>query len=170
VPTIRLRAQMPWRLHRCGPSRGEVTAACLRRVRFSYADSPQDARVHLVNPQAAWEKATIEDRKRLLALAIDRVVLIPWPDEDARRRAWKGRKVRIERADRLDDQDVPAPLDLMVPSTSPRSVRRPISEGRVTSFRLQEAEEAERRKETRRQRTSAYYREWAAVRAKFGPT
>jgi site-specific DNA recombinase len=143
-----------------------VTTAFLARVRFSYADSPADARVHLAKPEAAWDKASMGDRKRLLALAIERVVVVPWPEGDTRRFGNKGRDIEIEWADRPSLKDVPPPLDLIVPSGPPKESARRVKESRAATFREHRAQADDDSLKARGDRASSYHREWKAFRSR----
>jgi hypothetical protein len=108
--------------------------------------------------ERAWLKLSIEQRRALLSLAIDRVVLVPWPGGDKPRRASPPRReVRIEWAPgtRSRDQLVLVAEELAKPEPLPR-----VSEGRAEMMRDLESDKRRAARELRSQRARAYYQEW----------
>jgi hypothetical protein len=108
--------------------------------------------------ERAWLKSSMEQRRALLSLAIDRVVLVPWPGGDKPRRASPPRReVQIEWAPGIRSRDQ---LVLVAEErTEPEPLRR-VSEGRTEMMRDLEAEKLRAAGEQRSQRARAYYQEW----------
>ena len=50
----------------------------LSRSRFAIV-SPSERTESYSSPELAWQHASLEDRRRLLALAIEKVIMVPWP-------------------------------------------------------------------------------------------
>jgi DNA invertase Pin-like site-specific DNA recombinase len=107
-----------------------------------------------------WSEASMLDRRRLLSLAIERVVLVPWPGgENPQRRGGKSRELAIEW------RSIPREPLMLVTSPVPESKpKRRVSHGRVDMMRDAEVAIAERQRAERSARAKAYYEEWARIR------
>jgi hypothetical protein len=108
--------------------------------------------------ERAWGKTSLEQRRALLSLAIDRVVLVPWPGGDKPRRGSPPRReVRIEWAPgtRGHGQVVLVAEELAEPKS-----RHRVSEGRSEMMRDLESDKRRAARELRSQRARTYYREW----------
>jgi DNA invertase Pin-like site-specific DNA recombinase len=139
----------------CGRADELVTRRFLDRCRFMIqgreAASFRDS-------ERAWLKSSIEQRRALLSLAIDRVVLVPWPGGDKPRRASPPRReVRIEWAPGTKGREVSVLVAAATPAPIPR---HRVSEGRAEMMRDLEADKRRAAREQRSQRARAYYQEW----------
>jgi DNA invertase Pin-like site-specific DNA recombinase len=131
---------------------GIVIDAVLERVRFRF-----DADVEFVSARDAWDRASLQDRRRLLGDVLERVVIETRGPHEAR---MAPRRIRVEwKAAFAAEGLVAMPLGEKPP---PRP--RDVSSGRVES---QRASRNERAKSVRSKRSSAYFAEWAAVRRRL---
>jgi hypothetical protein len=106
--------------------------------------------------ERAWGKSSMEQRRALLSLAIDRVVLIPWPGGDKPRRGSPPRReVRIEWAPGTKGRE-----ETVVVAEAVTEPRHRVSEGRAEMMRDLESDKRRAARELRSQRARAYYQEW----------
>jgi hypothetical protein len=137
----------------CGRADEFVTQRFLDRCRFMIQGrQPASFR----DSERAWGKTSLEQRRALLSLAIDRVVVVPWPGGDKPRRGSPPRReVGIEWAPgtRSRNQLVLVAEELAEPEPLPR-------EGRTKTMRDLEAEKLRAARDKRSQRARAYYQEW----------
>jgi hypothetical protein len=77
-----------------------VVRAFRNRFWFAFGDDERLRHERLTSLEARWEKASIVERREMLALTIARIELVPRPSEDRRGKGVKrGREIRIEWAD-----------------------------------------------------------------------
>lgn len=108
--------------------------------------------------ERVWQKTSMEQRRALLSLAIDRIVLVPWPGADKPRRASpRRRELQIEWAPGTGDRSESVLIAEAVPERKPR---HRVSEGRAEMMRDLEAERLRAARDQRSQRSRAYYQEW----------
>jgi DNA invertase Pin-like site-specific DNA recombinase len=135
-----------------------VAERFLERCRFTIegeADSFRDS-------EHAWLRASIEQRRTLLRLAVKKVLVIPWDGgADPVRIPARGRGLRIEwKPGTKDSQD----LVLVADRPKPGTPRRRTTDGRSELMRAQEALEIERKRQRRSEVMSVYFNEWSEVR------
>lgn len=110
----------------------------------------------------AWGRASIQERRSLLSLAISRIVLVPWPGGDKPRRSSpRRRELRIEWAPGTRTQDR---LVVLAEATAAPPPRRHVSQGRADMLRSLEAAAAQHLHQQRSERSKAYYAEWREIR------
>jgi hypothetical protein len=78
---------------------------------------------------------------------------------------WTGCDLAIEWADRLSEEEVPPPIDLIVPPTPMKADRRKVKESRADSLRREQAKRDEQERKARRARMVAYHQEWKEFRS-----
>ena len=112
-----------------------------------------------------WEKATIAERRRLLSLAIRRIVLIPWPGRDRpQRQAGQPRELAIEWMHPGPEKGRVALVAQAEPATTPRPK---VSNGRADMMRDAEVAAVAKAKADRSEGRKAYFREWAKVQERM---
>ena len=154
---------MPGRLNRhCTRADRFVTDRFLDVCHF-VIEGAEDATV--TENTKRWEKATIAERRRLLSLAIRRIVLIPWPGGDRpQRQAGQPRELAIEWMHPGPEKGRLALVAQAEPSTTPR---RKVSDGRADMMRDAEVAAVGEAKAERSERRKAYFREWSKVQERM---
>ena len=105
-----------------------------------------------------WKTTSMADRRSLLALAIRRVVLVPWPGGDSPvRTPGARRQLRIEWAGRADRS---ASLTMIAKQEPPESPKVRVSEGRTDMMREVEVAATGRKRAEHAVRSKRYYEEW----------
>jgi DNA invertase Pin-like site-specific DNA recombinase len=104
----------------------------------------------------AWERASMQQRRALLGLAIRKVIVVPWPGGTEPQRGTR-RELRIEWAPSVVDKDKSV---LVATPVHPRPKRRRVSEGRSEMMRDLEVEKRRQAKQARSERASKYYSSW----------
>jgi DNA invertase Pin-like site-specific DNA recombinase len=139
-----------------------VTQRFLDRCRFTI--DGRDRRT-FAESERAWERASLLDRRKLLALAIRRIVVVPWPGGDAPQRTpGKLREVEIEWA---HGSGATAPLAMITSPEPAPPIKRKVSEGRSDMMRELEASVAERRRKERSERSKAAWARWRQIQEEF---
>lgn len=128
-----------------------VTQQVLERVRFSLEGAT------FASSQEAWDRATLEQRRRVLAAVLDRVVIEPRLTGERDRST---RSVRLEWKPAFESELIVAPIQKVVSSE--------VVDNRNRAERHR-TERAAKRKRDQSARTKAYYDEWAEVRARMIP-
>jgi hypothetical protein len=136
-----------------------VTSAFLARARFSVGKDEDQIASQLPEPRAAWDRASLEERRRLLALAIRRVVVVSWRTIGRR----VPNEIRIEWMDGRADQL--SPLYLLAPDPPTEPQKSQVSESRSDSLRLNEARRERDQAAARTRRVARYHAEWRQFRA-----
>jgi hypothetical protein len=127
-----------------------VADAVVERVRFTFG---RDA--EFVSARDAWDKATLDDRRRVLKTVLDRVVIEPKNAGDAQ---TSPRRLSLEWKSQFSDAAlVAAPLE-----EAQHRERRGVKEGRPESHRDARERLAKRQ---RSMRASTYFHEWRAFQA-----
>jgi hypothetical protein len=139
----------------CGRADEFVTQRFLDRCRFMIqgreAASFRDS-------ERAWLKSSMQQRRALLSLAIDRVVLVPWPGGDKPRRASPPRReVRIEWVPGTRSR---GHVVLVAEELAEAEPLTRVSAGRTEMMRDLEAKKLRAVRDQRSQRARAYYQEW----------
>jgi hypothetical protein len=101
---------------------GYVTERFLDRCHFRLEGAPTG----YAEGRRAWERASIQQRRALLGLAIRRVVVVPWPGGEEPQRGTR-RDLRIEWARSVLDRKETV---VVAQAGGERSPRRRVSEGR----------------------------------------
>jgi hypothetical protein len=122
-----------------------VTEAVLQRVRFTFGEAAE-----FVNARDAWDKATLEDRRRVLAMVLDRVVIEPKPPDGA---------VTLPHRLRIKWRSLFADAELVAAPLPDHHLGQPCSlrEGRPESNR---AARGKRAKLQRSRASKKYFDEW----------
>jgi DNA invertase Pin-like site-specific DNA recombinase len=136
----------------------QVEAAFLERARFTLVPRPGSS--WALDPAHAWQRASLEERRALLRLAMKRVTLEPWP-QSGWRPGMSKRRVDIQWAGSLTDPD--EAMELVAPEAS----KADVSNGRVDRSRehMAVADMAARdaSDRARSERSRAYFRDWRAT-------
>ena len=113
----------------------------------------------------AWQRASIEQRRALLALAIRRVIVTPW-DGGAQPKVIpaRPRTLRIEWVRGV--RSIGDVALVAQPAAEPKRPRN-ISSGRPEMMRAAEAATIERRHTERSKKLKAYFAEWAEVQERL---
>lgn len=112
----------------------------------------------------AWEGASIEQRRALLALAIREIVVAPWDGPEAKVTHGHPRHLRIEW-----HPGVPSigEVELVAQPVAESRGRRNVSRGRHEMMRAVEAATIQRHHSQRSEKAQAYFSEWAEVQARM---
>jgi DNA invertase Pin-like site-specific DNA recombinase/ribosomal protein L37E len=122
-----------------------VTEAFLERATFRLMTGP----LGIFSPTAQWESLGNDERRMLLAAAIEKVIIVPRPEGDPRAR----RELAIEW------RSIPAPVAPVPTTVYPDSAHE--------RFRQREARRPERERQERSERAKRYSREWNEHRERF---
>jgi len=120
-----------------------VTRAFLQRARYFLMRG--DSRSFIAERQ--WELATDDERRMLLAAAIERVVILS-PEPGKQHPGRSGRAMRVDWKSHLSDVQA-APVNKNTKGT-----------GRANVLARDQLKEIETKKAARSQRSRAYFREW----------
>lgn len=127
-----------------------VTDAVVERVRFTFGSNAE-----FVSARDAWDKATLDDKRRVLKTVLDRVVIEPKNAGDAQ---TSPRRLTLVWKPQFSDVElVAAPLE-----EAQHRERRGVKEGRSQSHRDARERLAKRQ---RSKRVSTYFDEWRAFQA-----
>lgn len=138
-----------------------VTARFLERCRFTIESSSETFR----DSERSWDKASIEQRRSLLALAIRKVVVVPWPGGATPQRVpGRGRDLKIEWKPGVKASD---DVVLVADHVERRGRGRPSFQGRPEMMRSAEAATIERQRSERSRKMKAYFAEWGEVRQRL---
>ncbi|MEA2491729.1 MAG: site-specific recombinase [Acidobacteriota bacterium] len=130
-----------------------VTDELVRRVRFTFGEA------EFISARDAWDRASLEQKRRVLTTVVDGVVIEPKGPDDA---VTAPRRLRIEwRPEFREAELVAAPLAALQPKDA-----GDVREGRAESHRISRNQQATARRETARRR---YFEEWRAVRERLVP-
>jgi DNA invertase Pin-like site-specific DNA recombinase len=138
----------------------------LERCRFTIEGEADSFR----NSENAWARATIEQQRSLLALAIRKVVVVPWEGgAEPVRIPARGRELRIDwKAGTKASDD----LVLVAGPMGPKKEKVTTFNGRSEMMRAAEADQLERRRQERSQKMKTYFAEWREVQERLatGPS
>lgn len=138
-----------------------VTDRFLERCRFTIDGKKESFR----DSEHAWERATMEQRRSLLALAIRKVTVVPWEGGARPQRVpGKGRDLRIDWRPGTKGSD---DLVLVAAETATKPKRTRTSNGRSEMMRAAEASTIEDRRTRRSERMKTYFAEWHEVRERI---
>lgn len=127
-----------------------VTEEILRRVRFTFGGNTE-----FVSATDAWDRASLVEKRRVLATVLDRVVIDPKRPGEA---VTAPRRLRIEwKPEFVGARLVAAPLEAIVPREG-----NDVREGRPESHRVAREQ---RRKSARSAARRGYFEEWRAFQA-----
>jgi DNA invertase Pin-like site-specific DNA recombinase len=110
----------------------------------------------------AWAKLSLPERRRLLAMTIRRVVLVP--DDDSVAGSSRRKHLEIEWASGTrSDSD----LAVVIRPVGPERARSSVSDGRVDMLRDMEVTNRRKAQERLSENAKAYYRDWNDLRARL---
>ncbi len=145
-----------------GAERAErvVSEAFLGRSRFSIVGDGEEGQ--FTEPRLAWDAASLEDKRRLLRIAIWRVEMLPWPSDGRRRPAEK--ELRLVWADDGRSEKSERLLSFVwkrseeVETSPPRG--REVSSGRVERLRCEDVHAKLQQRQNPADVLRRYQREW----------
>jgi hypothetical protein len=117
-----------------------VTQEFLKRARFGVVSDPELDPGSFQSSELAWRQASLEERRRLLSLAMRRVEVLPWP-HGIRTRGSHPRQLRIVWVDEAAEADATKVLTFTATRSPLPERHREVSEGRAESLRKHEAEQ-----------------------------
>jgi hypothetical protein len=144
-----------------------VTEAFMARARFALVGPQHDA-PSFQSPELTWQRASLEERRHLLSLAIDRIELTPRPGGARPRGKRTGEYLSITWRDGYKGRES-AELLTFTATQPPRREEgsSPADEGRAEAYRKQQVELDEAGRRERSERSRASFREWKEHQERF---
>lgn len=137
-----------------------ITDRFLDRCRFTIEGEARD----FGDSVQEWDRASIEQRRALLALAIRKIVVAPWDGPESKVTHGRPRVLSIEW-----HPGVPSIGDvaLVAQRVAPRPPKRETFNGRAEMMRAAEAATIQQRRSQRSDKMKTYFAEWGEVQARM---